>query len=205
MRTGMTRLDLWGVFTPIVENDIVYNPCRWHGFRDVLSFIGVKLPANANLGAKTETLFDLNGKDVTMPARQDGPLFTVASPLYVDGIVYTIEMGGGLAAVDTVDRKANYRLFLDGYNRFNRYMYGVAASPTLAGRNIYIIDDAGYTQIIPPGPKFKEVGRNLIENIHLSSQGNNPCKQESFCTSPFFDGKAMYLRGEEYLYCIGQP
>ena len=129
----------------------------------------------------------------------------MASPLYVDGVVYSVEMGGGLAAVDTIARKANYRLFLDGYNRFNRYMYGVAASPTLAGENIYIIDDAGYTHIIPPGPVFKESGRNILENIHLSSLGNNPCKQESFCTSPFFQGKAMYLRGEEYLYCIGQP
>jgi hypothetical protein len=200
-----TRLDLWGVFTPIVENDIMYNPCHWHGFKNLLSFIAVKLPASAGQGAKAETLFDLDGKGVTMPTRQDGPLFTVASPLYVDGIVYTIEMGGGLAAVDTVGRKANYRLFLDGYNRFNRYMYGVAASPTLAGRNIYIVDDAGYTHIIPPGPQFKELGHNILENIHLSTLGNNPCKQESFCTSPCFEGKAMYLRGEEYLYCIGQP
>ncbi len=200
-----SRLDLWGVFTPIVENDIMYNPCHWRGFKDVLSFIGVKLPASAGAGAKAETVMDLDGKDVTMPTRQDGPLFTVASPLYVDGIVYSVEMGGGLAAVDTVARKALYRLYLDGYNRYNRYVYGVAASPTLAGRNIYIIDDAGYTHIIPPGPDFKEAGRNLIENIHLSGQGGNPCKQESFYTSPFFEGKAMYLRGEEYLYCIGQP
>ena len=200
-----SRLDIWGVFTPIVENNIMYNPCHWRGFKNVLSFIGVKLPASAGAGAKTETVMDLEGKDVTMPTRQDGPLFTVASPLYVDGVVYTVEMGGGLAAVDTVGRKAHYRLYLDGYNRYNRYVYGVAASPTLAGRNIYITDDAGYTHIIPPGPQFKEVGRNILENIHLSGQGGNPCKQESFCTSPFFEGKAMYLRGEEYLYCIGQP
>ena len=78
----------------------------------------------------------------------------------------------------------------------------IAASPALAGKSIYITDDAGYMHIIEPGPRFNEFGRNIIENIHLSGQGGNPGKQESFYTSPFFEGKAMYLRGEEYLYCI---
>jgi hypothetical protein len=155
-------------------------------------------------GGKAETVMDLDGKDVTMPTRQSGPLFTVASPLYVDGVVYSVEMGGGLAAVDTAARKALYRQYLDGYNRYNRYVYGVAASPTLAGKNIYITDDAGYTHVIEPGPQLKELSRNVIENVHLSGQGGNPCRQESFATSPYFEGKVMYLRGEEYLYCIRQ-
>ncbi len=139
-----------------------------------------------------------------MPIRAEGALFMVASPLYVSGVVYSIEMGGGLAAVDTVAGKALYRRYLDGYNRYNRYTYGVAASPTLAGGKIYITDDAGYTHIIQPGPRLVEVGRNVIENIHLPGLGGNPCRQESFYSSPFFAGKFMYLRGEEYLYCIGE-
>ena len=93
--------------------------------------------------------------------------------------------------------------YLDGYNRYNRFVYGVAASPTLAGRNIYITDDAGYTHIIQPGPRLQELGCNVIENIHVSGLGGNPCRQESFYTSPFFEGRRMYLRGEEYLYCVG--
>ena len=32
-----SRLDIWGVFTPIVENNIMYNPCHWRGFKNVLS------------------------------------------------------------------------------------------------------------------------------------------------------------------------
>jgi outer membrane protein assembly factor BamB len=199
-----SKLDIWGCSTPIVENGVMYNPCRWHGFKDPVSFIAVKVPASVAAGAKAETLMDLDGKDVTMPVRMGGPLFTVASPLYVDGVVYAIEAGGGLAAVDIATRKALYRQHLDGYNRYNRFTYGVAASPTLAGRNIYITDDAGYTHIIQPGPRLEELGRNVIENIHLSGHGGNPCKQESFYTSPFFEGKCMYLRGEEYLYCIGR-
>jgi len=199
-----SNVDIWGVLTPIVENGVIYNPCRWHGFKDPVSFVGVKLPAGLSAGAKVQTVLDLDGRDATMPARVDGPIFMVASPLYVDGVVYSVEMGGGLAVVDTVAGKVLYRQYLDGYNRFNRFLYGVAASPTLAGRNIYITDDAGYTHIIQPGPQLVELGRNVIENIHLSGLGGNPCKQECFYTSPFFEGKCMYLRGEEYLYCIGQ-
>jgi outer membrane protein assembly factor BamB len=199
-----SNLDIWGVLTPIVENGVMFNPCRWHGFKDPVSFIGVKLPGSVDAGGKTQTVLALDGKDVTMPARVDGPIFMVASPLYVDGVVYSIEMSGGLAAVDTLAKKALYRQYLDGYNRFNRFLYGVAASPTLAGKNIYITDDAGYTHIIQPGPQLVELGGNVIENVHLSGLGGNPCKQECFYTSPFFEGKCMYLRGEEYLYCIGQ-
>jgi hypothetical protein len=139
-----------------------------------------------------------------MPARVDGPIFMVASPLYVNGVVYSIEMGGGLAAVDIANKKALYRQYLDGYTRFNRFLYGQAASPALAGKNIYITDNAGYTQIIEPGAELKVLYRNAIENIHLSSQGGNPAKQECFYTGAFFEGSRMYLRGEEYLYCIGE-
>ncbi len=197
-----SQLDVWGVLTPIVEDNVMYNPCRWRGWKDPLGFIAVRPPATAGPGAKCETVLALDGRDVTMPTRQPGAIFTVASPLYVDGVVYSIEMGGGLAAVDTAARKALYRQYLDGYNRYHRFLYGIAASPTLAGKHIYITDDAGYTHIIQPGPQLKELGRNPIENIHLSGQGGNPCRQESFYTSPFFEGKAMYLRGEEYLYCV---
>jgi len=67
---------------------------------------------------------------------------------------------------------------------------------------IYVVDDAGYTHLIQPGPQFKEIARNVIENIHTASISGNPCHQEAFYTAPFFQGKAMYLRGEDFLYRI---
>ena len=169
-----SHLDIWGVLTPIVENGVMFNPCHWRGFKDLVSFIGVKLPVAEGVGAKAETVLDLDGKDLTMLTRQEGPLFMAASPLYVDRGVYSIEMGGGLAAVDTVARRGLYHQYLDGYNRYNRYVYGVTASPTLAGKMIYITDDAGYTHLLQPGPQLKESGRNILENIHWAGQGGNP-------------------------------
>jgi outer membrane protein assembly factor BamB len=199
-----SNVDLWGVHTPIVQDGVIYNPAGWRGFDHPAAFVAVKLPADAARGAKMQKVLALDGQEATMPQRSSGTIFMVASPLYVNGVVYSVEMGGGVVAVDTVAGKALFRQYLDGYNRYNRFLYGVAASPTLAGKNIYITDDAGCTHIIPPGPQLKELRRNIIENIHLSGHGGNPCKQESFYTSPYFEGKCMYLRGEEYLYCISQ-
>lgn len=186
--------------TPIVENGVLYNPFSFRGWHATVSFISVRLPASTAPGSKAETIWLPEGKDVSMALR--GPIFAIASPLYYNGIVYSIEMSGGLAAVDVEGKKSLYRRSLDGYNRYNRFLYGVCASPTLAGNNIYITDDAGYTHIIQPGPEFREVGKNILENIHFSGVGGNPCHQESFYTSPYFEGKCLYLRGEDYLYCI---
>jgi hypothetical protein len=111
----------------------------------------------------------------------------------------------GVIAVDMLAQKGLYRHWLDGYNRFDRDIFGVTASPTLAGKHIYIIDDAGYTHLVLPGSEFKEVGKNVLENIYRASpaaRGGQPCHQESFYTAPYFAGKAMYLRGEDYLYRI---
>jgi hypothetical protein len=189
---------------PIVQSGVMYASARYRHNDQPASFIAVRLPPSAAPGAKAKVLWDPDGKDVSTPLRGKG--FQIASPLCVDGIFYSIDMTGGLTTLDPAARKCLYRLWLDGYNRYNRAVFGVCASPTMAGKgkSVYIVDDAGYTHIIQPGPQYKEVARNVLENIHVSGQGGNPCKQESFYTSPWFEGKYMYLRGEEYLYCIGE-
>lgn len=197
---GSNLNDVNAVYTPIIDDGIVYNQCSWRGWTEHGGVVAVKLPANTQKGAQAAVLWDPPGKDVAVPER--GFNAFIASPLCVNGTYYSVTMGGAMTAVDVNAKKALYRLWLDGYTRYNRFVYGVAASPTLGGKNIYIVDDAGYTHIIQPGTTFKEVGHNVLENIHQSGQGGNPCKQESFYTAPWFDGNAMYLRGEEYLYCI---
>jgi outer membrane protein assembly factor BamB len=199
---GATYLDtMFTSGSPIVANGIMIDAARYRGGGKPFGVISVKLPATA--GAKAEVLWDPDGKDVSIPIR--GFAFQIASVLCVDGIVYSIDMTGGLSVLDVAGKKCLYRMWLDGYNRYSRMVFGVCASPTMAGKakNIYITDDAGYTHVIQPGPQFKEIARNVLENIHLSGQGGNPCKQESFYTSPWFEGKCMYLHGEEYMYCIG--
>lgn len=199
---GPTFMDtMFTSAAPIVEDGVVYDCARYRGGGKPLSFIAVKLPASA--GPRAEVLWDPDGKEVSTPTR--GFAFQIASCLYVDGAVYYVDMTGGLSVVDPAGKKCLYRLWLDGYNRYSRMVFGFCASPTMAGKakSIYIVDDSGFTHILAPGPTFKEIGRNVLENVHLSGQGGNPCRQESFYTSPWFEGNAMYLHGEEYLYCIG--
>ena len=199
---GEHNLNIWGTLTPVVENGILYNTSRFRGWEQPEGIIAVKLPSGT-AKANAPVVWDAPGKDLTMPLR--GLNFEIASPLFLDGILYGVDMTGGMIAIDVEGRKGLYRRWLDGYNRYNRFLYGVAASPTLAGKMLYVTDDAGYTHLIQPGPQFKELGKNVLENIHFSGAGGNPCHQESFYTAPYFEGKAMYLRGEEYLYRIEEP
>jgi hypothetical protein len=111
-------------------------------------------------------------------------------------------MTGGLMIVDVKAQKSVHRRWLDWYCRFNRYLYGAVASPTMGGKNIYLVDNSGCSIVLRPGPVYQECGRNILENISPSSQSGNPCKQEAFYTSPVFAEDVLYLRGEEYLYAI---
>lgn len=196
---GDSNSNIWGEPTPVVENGMLYNTSRFRGWDEVTSMTAIKLPASAEKGSG-QPVWDPPGKDLAIPAR--GLNYTIASPLFLDGILYGVDMTGGMTAVDVAGKRGLYRRWLDGYNRYNRFLYGVAASPTFAGKHIYVVDDAGYTHLIQPGPQFKETARNVIENIHTASISGNPCHQEAFYTAPFFQGKAMYLRGEDFLYRI---
>jgi outer membrane protein assembly factor BamB len=186
--------------TNVVDNGLVFNLWHFRGWSDPESLRVYKLPTGAAAKAKAEVFWDPPRAGVSTPVR--GACGYISGGLVVDGILYGVDTAGGLIAADAQAKKGLYQIWLDGYNRFHRYNYGVCASPTLAGKTIYITDDAGYTHLIQPGPQFKELGSNVIENIHVNGSRTNPCRQESFYTSPYFDGPRMLLRGEEYLYCI---
>ena len=197
-------LEPWADYTPIVENGMVYSPCHWMGWGHPQNFVSVKLPDQAEPGAKAVTLWNSDGKETTLPQR--GGDYMIASPLYLNGIVYALEMTGAFTANDVLAQKNVYRLYLEGHNRYNRGLFGYCASPTFAGKHIYITDDVGYTHLIEPGPAFKEVAANILENLNLTGRrmcwGGNPGGQEEFYTAPWFEGKTMFLRGTDYLYCI---
>ncbi|MCY3017437.1 MAG: PQQ-binding-like beta-propeller repeat protein [Planctomycetota bacterium] len=193
--------NLFGVDTPIVENGIVYVPDRFKGWTDAnVAFTAFQLPADTAGKPAIKQLFELNWQQDHVPLR--GISYWCASPLYINGIVYAMDMSGGLMAVDVTARKSVYRRWLDWYCRYDRYLYGAAASPALGGKNVYLTDNAGYTIIVKPGPVYEELSRNVLENISPSTVSGNPCKQEAFYTSPVFSGNALFLKGEEYLYCI---
>jgi len=63
----------------------------------------------------------------------------------------------------------------------------------------YLLDNSGNWIIIKPGERFVQVGRNQI--VHML-EGR---RQEQTIGTPVFEGKRIYYRGAEYLYCIGGP
>ncbi len=152
-----------------------------------------------------------------------------ASPLIHDGLAYFVTGNGVLMVFDAATQALVYRqeLPLDLFQA-ERGRYYCGASPTLAGSYIYLMGSTGVTIIIRPGRKYEEVARNRIQLLSQASfvvdgslrgtykgrtLGNygyfvwNPqyCPEYQECTmtsTPIFEGKRMYFRGQENLYCI---
>ncbi len=128
--------------------------------------------------------------------------YLVGSPLCVNGLIYTIGTKGELRVFDAV---AGSELYTKDLPLTIHYEYvffpGYAASPTLAGKYIYILDNQGGTLILEPGRTYKQVAINKIDTPEKSDKGSVVFEQT--ITSPVFDGKLMFVRGQQYLYCIG--
>ncbi len=58
------------------------------------------------------------------------------------------------------------------------------------------VDNHGASVTFKPGRKFQQVSRNVLENC----EGNG---QEVTQSTPIFDGDCLYLRGLDWMYCIG--
>jgi hypothetical protein len=123
----------------------------------------------------------------------------VGSPLFVNGLIYQLSQGGGLMVHDAATGQVAYRKVLPLHPKTEYWNWaGCSASPTLAGKYIYLMDNQGTTIVIEPGRKYKQVATNVIEQ--LSKDG----KQDQNLATPFFEGSRMYYRAQGFLYCIGK-
>ncbi len=173
---------LWS--TPLIDNGIAY-----YGDRDRNVLVcAVGLPQRA--GEKPRELYK-----VAAPAGSKDTQ-VVASPLLHEGLVYSISEGGTLAVVDIQTGKEAY--FAQPFTTVVKWVFkpGVCASPTLAGGRVYLMDDAGTTIVLQPGRSYKVLATNVLDEKPQDGLG--------FLSSPWFEGKCMYYRSGNYLYCIGQ-
>ena len=116
-----------------------------------------------------------------------------ASPVIYDGILYVASNAGDFYALDAGTGNEIYKHQLDiastavmlGMSPGNLY-----PSLAIAGGNIYVSNDMGQTLVVQPGKEFKQLAKNYVED----RSGSNIV----------FDGQFVYLRGGEYLYCIGK-
>jgi hypothetical protein len=65
------------------------------------------------------------------------------------------------------------------------------------------MDNQGTSVILKPGREFKEVRRNRIET-QLERVWPIPSQETLAYAPPIADAKCLYLRGERYLYCVGE-
>lgn len=124
------------------------------------------------------------------------------SPLVWQGLCYAIDEYGVLYCVDLKTGKTCYRQE-SGFDELHSYNHiGVAASPTLIGKHIAVMDNQGSCLVFEPGPVFKPVARNRIETM-LPRDWPIPAQETIANGPPVVDGNRIYIRGEQYLYCIG--
>ncbi len=128
----------------------------------------------------------------------------MASPLIHDGLAYCVNNSGVLVVIDVNTMQIVYQRLLDldhiqthgeGAGR------GIGVSPSLAGGNIYLMGNSGATLVIKPGRTYQELAKNKIESLITRSWAT---RTERFVANPTFDGKRLFIRGEKYLYCIGE-
>ena len=134
-----------------------------------------------------------------------------ASPLYYNGLLYVLSNWGRLAVIDPAKAELAYVKMLpfDFKNPPGRKTLGmgIGASPALAGKYIYMIDSAGCTIVMEPGREYKQVAKNNID--YTVPDGWEPNHwlgphHEQTEASPIADGSRLYIRGEQFMYCIGE-
>ena len=131
--------------------------------------------------------------------------FMCASPLYLDGLIYALDCMGSLYVLDAETLKLVYRkdLGLGLETPSVVHMMGTAyASPVVAGKHIYVFGMHGTAVVLKPGRTYEEVARNKIED--MTWPGHWRAKPEGFASTPVADGPCLYVRGDKYLYCIGE-
>ena len=116
-------------------------------------------------------------------AKLTGGGYWFASPVIHEGLIYGLNALGILSVVEAGTGNLVYEKRLP-FGRGQCY-----PSVALAGGLVFISSDEGVTLVLEPGREYKEIARNTLE---------------PFRSTPVFQGKRMYVRAREHLYCIGE-
>jgi outer membrane protein assembly factor BamB len=128
---------------------------------------------------------------------------SAGSPLVHDEIAYAVDIYGWLYAYDVRTHKAIYYKQTDLRGLFHYNSLPVAASVTLVGKHLVIMDNQGTALVVEPGRAYKQVARNRIAT-QLDRFWPIPAQETVAYAPPVADGNRLYLRGERFLYCIGE-
>jgi hypothetical protein len=136
----------------------------------------------------------------------------VAAPLVYEGLLYSMNVGARYCVADMATGQLVLHercLPFDRKNPPGRKTPGVGpvASPMLAGKYVYVMDNAGCTLVLEPGREFKVVAKNTID--YTVPDGWEPKHwqgphHETTLATPIVEGNRIYIRGEQFLYCVGE-
>lgn len=147
-------------------------------FADTVS-TALKLPATPSDTIECKELWEVD---------LEGEFFS--SPVYDDGIIYLASNEGVLFALDVGTGKTLWEKPLEIPSASGMAEpANIYPSLAIAGGMLYLANDTGTMLVLKPGRAYKEIAKNVLDD------GGAAC--------PVFDGKCLYLRGGEDLYCIG--
>jgi outer membrane protein assembly factor BamB len=112
----------------------------------------------------------------------------VSSPVYHDGHLYFVDHGG---TAHCIDAKKGARVYQE--NLLRGTQVDVYAQPIVADGRIYYVSRDKGTFVLPAKPKFEVLARNTLAGDDSIFNG-----------SPVVSGKALLLRSDRFLYCIGE-
>lgn len=107
-----------------------------------------------------------------------------ASPVYVNGLVFTVKDGGVLQCLNAKTGKQLKQLRLEASDSYY-------ASPVAGDSKIYTIDEVGRLTVLSADDK--------AEVLHTAD-----FKEDVYATPALVDGR-IYLRTAKALYCFGNP
>jgi outer membrane protein assembly factor BamB len=142
-----------------------------------LAYFVTGLSKKEMLAVKTDSKGDATETGIAW--RQKAGVGKYASPLLIDGLIYTAADESFVTALDAASGEVVWTERVGG-----KY----AASPIYADGRIYLFDQDGGTTVIKPGRALQVLATNKLE--------------KGFMASPAVSGKALYLRSKSHLYRI---
>jgi outer membrane protein assembly factor BamB len=128
---------------------------------------------------------------------------TAGSPLVWQGYAYQVDIYQTLFVADLKRGQTVYYQPMDLQGLMHYNAVPVAASPTLVGKRLVVLDNQGTALVLQPGPAYKVLARNHI-GTQLDRRWPIPAQETLAYAPPLADGSRLYLRGEAFLYCIGE-
>jgi outer membrane protein assembly factor BamB len=144
------------------------------------AFNGKDIVFVANEYAQASAL-KLNGSTPETLWKYDEYLPEIASPLAAEDLFFVASSAGDIVCLDALTGEVKWE---------QEYDDGFSSSPILVGNRIYAIDLGGVVHIFEVSAEYKE-----IATIEMG---------EPVYATPAFTKDRIYIRGDEYLYCIGE-